>query len=83
MNKKICKTCKIEKLIDEFPFQDKKKGIYRTQCKECYAKSRKEKRESNIEIEQQKARDSYEKHKETRIKKVREYQKNNPEKVKE
>lgn len=35
MEKKICSTCKVQKLITEFSFKNKEKNKLQSQCKEC------------------------------------------------
>lgn len=37
---KICRTCGIEKQLEDFPIQDTKKNTIRRDCRECYNKLR-------------------------------------------
>lgn len=82
---KICKTCKSEKDVEEFPIQDTKLNLYRAHCKECYSKKRKEIRVSDLdklEIYKERGRQYYHDNKEVSIKNITEYQKENKDKVK-
>ena len=45
---KICSTCKIEKNVNEFAFQNKKEKIIRSSCKKCSNLSQRNKRNKLI-----------------------------------
>ncbi len=82
---KTCKTCQKDKPLDEFPLQNVKLEIYRANCKICYAAIRKNHRENNpavIEKQREQNLNNYYKNKETCIKRITEYNKNNKDKVK-
>ena len=38
---KICKCCGEEKELNDFPYHNKSKLIYRPECKVCYSENRK------------------------------------------
>lgn len=42
METKTCNICGKEKPLTEFNFRDKRKGIYRAQCKDCLHKRKNE-----------------------------------------
>lgn len=49
METKICRTCKIEKSIDDFLWRNKKKGLKHNECSLCYKITRKKSYDNNKE----------------------------------
>jgi hypothetical protein len=76
-----CKTCGEEKNETEFPFWNKKLNIRRIHCCYCHSSKRKKFYSDNKEKRQEQNRASYYRHKEERLKDVKEYAQKNRDKV--
>ena len=74
-----CTTCEKDKKIDEFNFQDKKKGTHHSECKEC----EKRYREANKEHYKEYHKHWHEQNKERIKERAKKYRENNADKIKE
>lgn len=80
---RTCTKCGIEKPLSEFCFRDKKKGTYRTECRECGKKYKKEHYEKNKEEISNKQKAYYEENKELFSSRAKIYGEKNKEKISE
>lgn len=81
MTTKKCKKCGNILPIEQFPFHNRRLNTHVAYCVECFKEKRKERRLSNKERYKEVNHNSYIKHREKRLKKVSEYQKDPKNKV--
>ncbi len=79
---KQCKECKQFFNEIEFPIWSKKNNQRVCRCKKCHALKRQKHYYATHSIRRNQAKNSYIKHKEKRKKEVKDYTKNNPDKIK-
>lgn len=78
---KVCSTCKKNKAINLFPFQNKGKNIVMSSCKECRSAKQKANRIENPAEQKRKDKAHYEKNKGKRTKYARDYRKLYPDRT--
>jgi len=64
---KICTKCNTEKPISQFSWRNKRKGLYKSQCKSCHAEYRRQHYLDNHEKYKKKARRWNDEHKDARL----------------
>ncbi len=73
MNK--CSVCTLEKPPSDFYFR-KDYARYRSECKRCFQERVKKRRDENLSLSRERAKKSYEKHREKRLKYAKNYREN-------
>ena len=79
----MCIKCGEEKIDDDFPFRDKKKGTRRNECRLCIKKYREGYYEQNKEVFLENARQYYEDNRDKILNDVSSYRKENKETISE
>ena len=64
---KICTKCNTEKPISQYSWRNKRKGLYKSQCKSCHAEYRRQHYLDNHEKYKKKARRWNDEHKDARL----------------